>query len=44
VADIANAICVDACAAKAAEAVTVNIDRTKKVLAQNLPINEYTDE
>jgi F0F1-type ATP synthase membrane subunit c/vacuolar-type H+-ATPase subunit K len=43
VADIANAICVGACAAKAAETIAVNIDSTKKILAQNLLINEHTE-
>jgi hypothetical protein len=43
VADIANAIWVGACAAKAAEVIAINIDRTNKVFAQNLPNNEYTE-
>ncbi|HEY1993193.1 MAG TPA: hypothetical protein VGG81_02235 [Edaphobacter sp.] len=42
-AEIANAIWVGACAAKAAEAIAVNVDRIKKVFAQNLEINEYTE-
>ena len=43
-ADIANVIWVGAGAAKAAEASAVTIARTEKVLAQNLPIEEYTEE
>jgi hypothetical protein len=43
VAEIANAIWVGACAAKAAEPVAINVDRTKKVFAQNLPTNEHTE-
>jgi F0F1-type ATP synthase membrane subunit c/vacuolar-type H+-ATPase subunit K len=43
VADIASAIWVGTCAAKAAEAIAVNIDSTKKVFAQNLPINECSE-
>ena len=43
-ADIANVVWVDAGAAKAAEAIAVTIARTRKVLAQNLAIKEYTEE
>ena len=43
-ADIANVIWVGAGAAKAAEVSAVTIARTKKVLAQNLPIEENTEE
>jgi uncharacterized membrane protein len=43
VADIANVISVCAGAAKAAEAIAVTIDRTRKVFAQNLPIKENTE-
>ena len=42
-ADIANAVWVGAGAAKAAEVIAVAIVRTRKVLAQNLPIKEYTE-
>jgi uncharacterized membrane protein len=43
-ADIANVIWVGAGAAKAAEAMAVTIARIRKVFAQNLPIEEYTEE
>jgi F0F1-type ATP synthase membrane subunit c/vacuolar-type H+-ATPase subunit K len=43
VADIANAIWVGACAAKAVEAIAVNMDSTKKVFAQKIPISECTE-
>ena len=43
-ADIANVIWVGAGAAKATEASATIIARTKRVLARNLPIEEYNEE
>lgn len=42
-ADIANAVWVGAGAAKAAEAIAVNIARTTKVFALSLPTKVFTE-